>query len=143
MNETENRCAEEGRAEELRDEQLEKRAQELFAESTAGIDGPTRSRLTRARAEAIAAARKPHWLAPSRLLQVGLGAGAVAAAALVAVVLLQSPAPDVPIAATAALDDLEILLDEDELELYEELEFYAWLLEQPELLELETEDSSG
>jgi hypothetical protein len=33
----------------------------------------------------------------------------------------------------AALDDLELLLAEDEFEMLEELEFYAWLEEQPEL----------
>ena len=32
----------------------------------------------------------------------------------------------------AEVDDVELLLGEDELELIEELEFYAWLEEQPE-----------
>jgi hypothetical protein len=33
----------------------------------------------------------------------------------------------------AALDDLELMLAEDEFDMLEELEFYAWLEEQPEL----------
>ena len=59
--------------------------------------------------------------------------GAVAAAALVAVLVLdpnnaRDPGPQV-----TALADLEILLGEEDLEMYdEEIEFYAWLEEQPE-----------
>lgn len=144
MNETENRNA----ASDAANVRLEKRARELFAESTDGLDAATRSRLTRARAEAVAAAGKSggwrRWLTWLRAGPgIGLGAGVAAAGALAAVLVLQNETPQVPGAEIAALDDLEILLDEDELELYEELEFYAWLLEQPELLEIDTEDSSG
>ena len=62
-------------------------------------------------------------------------AGAVAAAALVAVLVLDpnNPGARREPAQVAALADLEILLGEEDLEMYdEEIEFYAWLEEQPE-----------
>jgi hypothetical protein len=73
-----------------------------------------------------------------------VSAGGIAAAALAVALIWQSPgAPPVSIE-TAALSDLDILLDGEDLDLLEDLDFYAWLLEQPELLEGdETGDGSG
>jgi len=117
-----------------RERWLAERARELFAESVAGLDGETRSKLAQARAKAVEAARSRRfawWSSPSGLVPLG----GVAAAALAAVLLWQSPGAPVGPVETAVLDDLEILLEGEELDLFEELEFYAWLLEQPELLE--------
>jgi hypothetical protein len=49
--------------------------------------------------------------------------------------VLVGQGPELPDARVevAALGDLELLLAEDEFEMLEELEFYAWLEEQPEL----------
>jgi hypothetical protein len=115
------------------DGEFERRAKEGFDRSTAAIDAATRSRLTQARHRALEELPKARsrrrwqpWFVP---------AGAVAAAALVTVVMLrpENPATDAGLQAAVALDDLEILLGEEDLEMYdEEIEFYAWLEEQPE-----------
>jgi hypothetical protein len=61
-----------------------------------------------------------------------VGAVATVVAIVGSFVLLQgAPERAEPLQA-AALGDLEMLLDEEELEMIEELEFYAWLEEQPE-----------
>jgi len=119
-----------------REREIEQRARELFAESVAGLDGHTRSRLSRARAAAVAAAgerRWNPWLAPSRLVPVGGAAAALIALALV----WQIPQAPVASATPVVLNDLDLLLEGENLDFFEELEFYAWLLEQPELLEVE------
>jgi hypothetical protein len=113
-----------------RERNLERRAKQVFDDSVARIDAAARSRLTQARHRALqelepARSRLRWWLAP---------AGALAAAALAAVVMVYGggPAPDAGLQATA-LDDLEILLGDEDLEMLdEEIEFYAWLEEQPE-----------
>lgn len=98
------------------------RVREQLEESARDIDGATLSRLNRARQAALDAhARAPHarWLWP---------AAAAALACAFAVVLWRPlTAPDaVPLAPVAAAD-LELLEGDDGFELYEELEFYAWL----------------
>ena len=67
------------------------------------------------------------WLAP---------AAALAGAALIAILLLRAPAPvtidTIPIAQDMSDEqsvDFELLLGDDELEMIEELEFFAWLTE--------------
>lgn len=122
---------------------LEAKARRLFAESLSGLDGHTRSRLARARAAAVEAASKrcrSVWLTPPRLVPLG----GVAAAALAAALIWQGPGTSIrPVEPTLA-DDLDILVDGEDLELYEDLEFYAWLLDQPELLKADdTADGSG
>ena len=121
-----------------REREIEQRARELFAESVAGLDGQTRSRLSQARAAAVAAAgERPgtSWLTPWRLLPAGIAAALVALA-----VALQIPETPVAPAAPVVLNDLDLLLEGENLDFFEELDFYAWLLEQPELLEV---DASG
>jgi hypothetical protein len=128
---------------ENRDREIAERARQLFADSLQRVDGQTRSNLAQARAKAVEAAslRRRRWLpAPAALVS----AGGIAAAALAVTLIWQSPgAPPVSIE-TAVLSDLDILLDGEDLDLLEDLDFYAWLLEQPELLEGdETGDGSG
>ena len=106
------------------------RTREVFEQGVGGLDGETRSRLTRARARAVDAAgarsrapwRFASWLAP---------AGACAAAAL-AVALIWQPTANLSLDESGMMTDLDILLEGENLELLEDLEFYAWLLEQPE-----------
>ena len=131
MNEDQNR----------REREFSERARQLFRESVDGLDGETRSRLRQARAGAVdAAGRRRLGLAPGRLVP----AGAVAASVLAIAVFWALPEPAAPPVETAVLDDLDLLLEGEELELFEDLEFYAWLLEQPELLAIEAaEDGSG
>jgi hypothetical protein len=109
---------------------FERRTKRVFDDSVAALDAATRSRLTRARHRALeerSSVRSRGW----RLAV--MPAGAAAAAALVAwLVVWQSP-PASDAVQDTPLTDLEILLGEEDLEMLdEELEFYGWLEEQPE-----------
>jgi negative regulator of sigma E activity len=83
----------------------------------------TVQRLARARTAALngerAQRRSRPWLLPA------LGA-AVAAVLVVSVTLQVMHKPDAAVADVATLD-LELLTSHDDLELYQDLEFYAWL----------------
>jgi hypothetical protein len=126
----------------IREREIEQRARELFAESVAGLDGHTRSRLSQARAAAIAATGKrpaASWLArwrpasPWRAFGALLPAGVAVAVVALAATFLVPQMQDAP-AAPVVLNDLDLLLEGENLDFFEELEFYAWLLEQPDLL---------
>ncbi len=122
-----------------RDGNFETRVKRAFDDSVDRLDGHTRSKLALARAKALEARARRR----RRLLPDGFGllpVGAVAAAVLAAVIVWQGPlTPNSAAEVTAELEviaDFDILLGEEDLELFEELEFYAWLQEQPELQEL-------
>ncbi|MCH9694950.1 MAG: hypothetical protein K0U72_10620 [Gammaproteobacteria bacterium] len=102
------------------DKQFEKAAKRHFDQSVDGLDAATLSRLNQRRHAALEAAQ-----APSRQWQSWMPATGVAAAALIAVVVFQSPSPDGLIEAPAT--DFEILLSEESIDMLEELEFYSWL----------------
>lgn len=117
------------------EQRLEKRAKQAFDDSVASLDAQTRSRLAQARARALEHGRRPWW--PVRALVPG----AVAAAAALAVWMLWQDAATPPAGVEiAALQDLEILLSDEELEMLEELDFYTWLDE--ELSETPSDDDS-
>jgi hypothetical protein len=110
-------------------------ARELFDDSVERLDAATLSRLNQGRHRALAELEtaKPlgQWLrwAP---------AAGIAAAAVVAVMIMNGPAPtmtDEPITAS----DFEMLLEDDSLELLEDLEFYTWL----QSADLEANDNVG
>jgi len=118
---------------------FERHTKRVFDDSVAALDAATRSRLTQARHRALeerTSMRNPRWR--SSLLP----AGALAATALVAwLVVWQSP-PTSDAVRVTPLADLEILLGEEDLEMLdEELEFYGWLEEQPEFAD--ADDSVG
>jgi len=111
------------------------KARGLLLDSVDSIDGHTRSRLTQARHAAINELARPRqspflpmrWLAP---------AGSFAAIALVAFIWLGVGTPGMPDAGTGSgvsfvanspIDDIEILATAENLELFEEMEFYEWL----------------
>lgn len=119
------------------DEQFAQQAKSLFDESVDKLDGATLSKLNQRRQAALAEISESGgtsaWLrwAP---------ASGIAAAAVVAVIMLQNPTsvnkepfPD------SAATDFEILLHEESLDMIEELEFYSWI----EYAELETPDNVG
>ncbi len=109
---------------------FERSTKRAFDDSVAALDAATRSRLTQARHRALdelSSQRDRGWR--SALLP----AGAVAATALVAMLVVWQPPVDSGAVQTESLSDLEILLGEEDLEMLdEELEFYGWLEEQPE-----------
>ncbi len=118
------------------DRAFESRAREVFDASVEGLDARTRSRLNQARQKATAEierSRRSPWL-------VWAPAGAMAAAALLAVVLWRMPggpaapaqqaqvqAPPV-LAGDDAVDPGEVLAAGDDLDLLsEDLEFYDFV----------------
>ena len=127
-----------------KDRDFEERTKLLFEQSVAALDGQTRSKLTQARYRALqelSERTRPAWS------RSWLPAGAVVAAvALMGLMLWQGrmePLNDSDFD-VAAVTDLEILLGEEELDMIEELEFYAWLEEQAELTSGEiVEDGIG
>jgi hypothetical protein len=121
---------------------LERRAKALFDEGVDCLDARTRSRLTQARHAAVAALaqrREPfmrRWWLP---------AAGLATAALVAlmVVFNLNPANEQQLAAASlAVEDMDILAGAENIELLEDMEFYAWLESEPDLSE-ETQRAPG
>lgn len=109
---------------------LETGAAGAFESGLEGLDVPTRARLAQARARALDAydARSARSRNP---LGIAVPVGVLAAAALAAWIVSGPTASDrdAPLGVADA-SDLEMLLGEEDLELYEDLEFYAWLEEQ-------------
>lgn len=105
---------------------FETRAREVFEDSLDRLDGRTRSRLTQARHAALDELKRGH----ARARWLWAPAGGLAAAALVAVVLLGRPSLQSENGAPP-LDELEAAAGEN-IELLQDVEFYAWLAEQSE-----------
>lgn len=96
--------------------------------SARDLDAATLSRLNQARQSALQAAQKPvprRWLWPATLA----GAFSLALAVAVWPRLMPETVP-MPTAGTLP-DDFTMLAGSENLELYEELDFYAWLDAQP------------
>ena len=108
-------------------DELEERSKALFDESVERLDGRTRSRLTRARHAALDELRagRPRWLG-FRLPAAGLATAALAAVLVVTWTGLKQP---VAPGGGLPLDDFDIVADSDNLEMLQDVEFYAWLEE--------------
>lgn len=106
------------------------RAGDRLRDSADRLDAATQSRLNRARQSALDGFDRPggrlRWMP----------AGVMTAAAVLLAVLWWQPAPDTAVVPLMTDDmvDFELLLDDGELEMYDELEFFVWLPED----ELET-----
>ncbi len=109
-----------------RDKDLESLARGVFDESVERLDGATRSRLTQARHAALAELARPRLR-----LATWVPAGALAGAAVLAVMLWTQPGPgNAPEPALAAVpaDDFEMLTMGEDLDLLDEdVGFYAWV----------------
>lgn len=103
---------------------LERKATALFDESVERLDARTRSRLTQARNRAVdelrSGAVRRRWLRGP----AGLAAAMVVGAA---VMLWAGMSGNPSLPGAVPLDDLEIVADADDLELLQDVEFYAWL----------------
>jgi hypothetical protein len=118
------------------------RAREVFDASVESLDDEVRSRLSRARYEAVAAAERraarPAW-------RMWAPAAAIASTAIVAVLLwrIQEPGSQPAVAdgsGDVAVEAVELLADGEDLELVEnDLEFYEWL----DATGLESQGSTG
>ncbi len=115
-------------------------ARNLLDDSAQQLDAATLSRLNRARQAALEQ-RRAHLPRPW-FLSAGL-ASACALLLAVAVWHVRTPAPGVPAAAITTgggtgfnASDMDMVSGDDSLELYQDLEFYAWL-------EAQDQDSAG
>lgn len=107
------------------EEQFATHAKSLFDDSVERLDAATLSKLNQRRQAALAsvsgARRSYAWLR-------WMPAGGLAAAAVVAVMMMQGPGvTDIPAMPDTAATDFEILLGDEHLEMIEELEFYSWI----------------
>ena len=107
-----------------RDEAWIERATALLDRSAENLDAATLSRLNRARQAALAQRRTapPRWVWGAGL------AGVAAAVFAVALGLHRFAAPPPTAPTPLQAGDIDLLTsDEDSLDLYENLDFYAWL----------------
>lgn len=108
-------------------EQLQRKAVQALDERARDLDGATLSRLSQARAKAMAQhpSQKQRWLHTA-----WIGSAGIATAALVAVLLFQRLPPDGLEALDPSGEAIEIATLDVDLEVIEELDFYEWLSEQ-------------
>lgn len=106
-------------------DEMERKAKQVFDDHVESLDAQTRSRLTQARYAALEAAGPKRAYAP--WLGGAVAAGTVAALVVINPVDTQVQDPQVDTAMAEQATDFEILLGDDELEMLEDLEFYAWL----------------
>jgi hypothetical protein len=112
----------------LADREFERRAADELKRGIEATPPEIRARLDRL---VVRALQTP---ARSRVIRYGLPAGVVAALSAV-IVALQFRAPVTPAPAAQAADDLALLLNADNLDLLEQMEFYRWLEQQPGMLD--------
>jgi hypothetical protein len=93
-------------------------ARALFDASVDKLDGATLSRLNQSRNRALDELRRPR----TRWMRWAPAAGAAAAVALAVIVYM--PGSEVEVM-PATVTDMEILLGEESIEMFEELEFFA------------------
>ena len=99
------------------------RLKTVLDRSAGALDAPTRARLQAARRQALAQAPAPRGFVPRWFVPVGT----VAALAVVAALGLWWLPASAPPPMVANLEDVELLFAADNLELYQNLDFYRWL----------------
>lgn len=117
----------------LTDEVLLKAAKSTLDENTALLDDDVRQRLHHARRAAIRVATSSTQQTAkttSRSSWVVAAAGSFAVLTLVISVVLYQYRPESDPSSMASIEDMPILTAPEELELYEELDFYQWLAEE-------------
>jgi len=107
-----------------KNEQVVAQAKELFDDSVECIDAATLSRLNQGRQRALAELQQSDGVVRwSRWIP----ATGVAAAAVVTVMVMRGPAGVDVIEPSVTASDFEMLLETDNLEMFEDLEFYTLL----------------
>ncbi len=115
---------------EKHDDGLETHTRALFDASVESLDSRTRSKLTQARHAALAEMRP----AQRRWMQTWIPLTGVTAVAILAVWLGLGQSGAIKPSSEAGelpLDDFDIVAENANLELLEEVEFYAWIAAQP------------
>lgn len=115
----------------MNDDDLERRARADLRRMVAGTSPRLRDRLDEIARDAAREAPRPK---PLRGWRMAFPVGGGVLAATLAVVMLK-PQPPAPVAAGAKGDDLVLLLNVDNLDLLEQMEFYQWLDREPGLLD--------
>jgi hypothetical protein len=124
------------------DTEFEKRSKALFDESVDGLNGQLRSRLTQARYKALAEVPVSRLQATRRFWMPAAGLAATALIAVLVVMPYTRTERALP-ATFAAADDMALLLNDDDLEMIEDMEFYAWLDSDPQALPESPAPASG
>lgn len=101
------------------EERLVRHGRRLLDDSVECMDATTRARLEGARRRALAQTRRPAW--PYRRVVVAAAAASILGAAVLFSLPTEIREPD------RVLADLDILTTPEQIELYQELEFYEWL----------------
>lgn len=105
---------------------LERRSKALFDASVDGLNGNVRSRLTQARHRAVAEAGLTRVQMSRRFWMPAAGLGT--AAILAAFIAIPYAHRERPLPApVASADDMAILLNSDDLEMIENMDFYSWM----------------
>jgi hypothetical protein len=112
------------------DTEFERRSKALFDESVAGLNGELRSRLTQARHRALAEVPISRLQTMRRFWMPTAGLAATALIAVLVVMPYTRTERALP-ATFAAAEDMALLLNDDDLEMIEDMEFYAWLDSDP------------
>jgi len=111
------------------DADFEARSKATFDASLENLDGRTRSKLTQARAAALAeleqARTRPRWLTHAP-------AAGLAAAVVLSVMVGFWPRDDRPSENGLPLDDFDLVADTESFEMLKDVEFYSWLDDVPE-----------
>ena len=95
-------------------------ARQTLEQDLQGMDAATRSRLTRARAAAIASESYRRWM---RIVPVA----SVALAATAALLIFLWPVAQGPDTQQLALEDMDVLGSEVDLDVLADPDFYSWL----------------
>ena len=103
-------------------DQFGKKAKAAFDASVNELDAATLSKLNAGRHKALEELKRPTYQWSRWAPATG-----VAAAALLAVMWLQSPTAVHDLTGPVNVTDMEILLGEDSIEMLEDLEFYSWI----------------
>ncbi|MGE3530203.1 MAG: hypothetical protein AB7I12_00255 [Steroidobacteraceae bacterium] len=128
------------------DSALAKRSRELFNEQVANLDARTRSRLNQARQTALDAVRGESHAFGVRWLVPAGGVAALVLAGLFSVQFIGSgdePLPDASMTVASTVADVEIIASGDELEMLQNVDFYAWLETQSDTLNSEGNPSEA
>ncbi len=102
------------------------RVKQEMDRSCAALDGSTQSRLNAMRHAALAQGQRKWLLLGLRKPQLLPFGGLVTACVLVIAVLLQPPGSAI-LPEPTQVEDLDLLTATEELDFYEEYEFYQWL----------------
>ncbi len=116
---------------------FERRSKAAFDESVDNLSGEIRSRLTQARHRALEEAAAPRVTRRLWLPAAGLTAAAVAAV----VVITPRVTQERGMPESFASEDLAMLLNDDDLELIENMDFYAWVEDNLDATAMETDDA--